>query len=60
MSGISTSDKITNLWPATSTRRTGKSGSRKNSSNNNRDKKSKDENEEVVEEGPGKNIDEYA
>lgn len=60
MVDIGTSDKITNLWPAPPSRPIDKSGLKdKSSQNQQRNKKQKDQNE-VKEDGPGKNIDEYA
>lgn len=60
MVDIGTSDKITNLWPAPPSRSIDKSGLKdKSSQNQQRNKKHKDKNE-VKEDGPGKNIDEYA
>ena len=60
MVDIGTSDKITNLWPTPPSRPIEKSGLKdKSSQNQQRNKKQKD-NTEVNEEGPGKNIDEYA
>lgn len=60
MVDIGTSDKITNLWPAPPGRPVEKSGLKdKSPQNQQRNKKQKDKNE-VKEEGPGKNIDEYA
>lgn len=60
MVDIGTSDKITNLWPAPPSRPIDKSGLKdKSSQNQQRKKKQKDKNE-VKEDGPGKNIDEYA
>ena len=57
MVNIGTSDKITNLWPATPGRPVEKSGQKENSEKDqHRNKKQKNE----VEDGPGKNIDEYA
>ena len=59
MVDIGTSDKITNLWPASPSRPIEKSGLKeKSSQNQQRNKKQKDKNE-VKEDGPGKNIDEY-
>lgn len=60
MVDIGTSDKITNLWPAPPSRPIDKSGLKdKSSQNQQRNKKQKDKSE-VKEDGPGKNIDEYA
>ena len=59
MVDIGTSDKITNLWPAPPSRPVDKSGLKdKSSKHQQRNKKQKDKNE-VKEDGPGKNIDEY-
>ncbi|MCW8900200.1 MAG: hypothetical protein OQK75_13660 [Gammaproteobacteria bacterium] len=58
MVDIGTSDKITNLWPAPPSRPVEKSGLKdKSSQHQQRNKKNKNE---VKEDGPGKNIDEYA
>lgn len=60
MVDIGTSDKITNLWPTPPSRPIEKPGLKdKSSQNQQRNKKQKD-NTEVTEEGPGKNIDEFA
>lgn len=59
MVDIGTSDKITNLWPTPATRSIDKSGLKEKSKNNQRNKKQKD-NDDLKEDGPGKNIDEYA
>jgi len=60
MVNIGTSDKITNLWPAPPGRPIEKSGQKKQSSKDqHHNKKQKDKNE-ITEDGPGKNIDEYA
>ncbi len=60
MVDIGTSDKITNLWPAPPSRPIEKSGLKeKPSQNKQRNQKQKDKNE-AKEDGPGKNIDEYA
>lgn len=60
MVDIGTSDKITNLWPAPPSRPIDKSGLKdKSSQNHKRNKKHKDQNK-TKEDGPGKNIDEYA
>lgn len=59
MVDIGTSDKITNLWPAPPSRPVGKSGLKEQSSKHQQHKKQQDKNE-VIEDGPGKNIDEYA
>jgi len=60
MSDIATSDKITNLWPAPPGRPINKSGLREKSSQNQQDKKKQKDKNEAREDGPGKNIDEYA
>ena len=60
MVDIGRSDKITNLWPAPPGRPIEKSALKdKSSQNQQRNKKQKDKNE-MQEDGPGKNIDEYA
>ena len=59
MVDIGTSDKITNLWPTQPSRPITKPGLKDKSSQNQQQKqKRKDKNQ--VEDGPGKNIDEYA
>ena len=59
MVDIGTSDKITNLWPASPSRPVEKSGQKeKSKKDQHHSKKHKDENE-ITKEGPGKNIDEY-
>jgi len=59
MVDIGTSDKITNLWPAPPSKPVSKTGLKDKSSQNQQQKqKRKDKTE--VEDGPGKNIDEYA
>jgi len=59
MGDIATSDKITNLWPASPSRPITKPGLKDKSSQNQQQKqKRKDKNQ--AEDGPGKNIDEYA
>ena len=60
MVDIGTSDKITNLWPAPPSRPIEKSGQKdKSPPDHHRNKKQKDKND-IAEDGPGKNIDEYA
>lgn len=60
MVDIGTSDKITNLWPTPPSRPIEKSGLKeKSSQNKQRNQKQKDKNE-LQEDGPGKNFDEYA
>ena len=57
MVDIGTSDKITNLWPTPASRPVEKSGQKEKSpKDQHRNKKQKNE----VEDGLGKNIDEYA
>lgn len=60
MVDIGTSDKITNLWPAPPSRPIDKSGLKDKSSQNHQRKQNKKDKNEVKEDGPGKNIDEYA
>ena len=56
MVDIGTSDKITNLWPTPPSRQVEKSGQKEKSpKDQHRNKKQKNK----VENGPGKNIDEY-
>lgn len=59
MVDIGTSDKINNLWPAPPSRPVNKSGLKEKSSKEHQHRKQKDKNE-VIEDGPEKNIDEYA
>ncbi|MDH5395143.1 MAG: hypothetical protein OEW97_02640 [Gammaproteobacteria bacterium] len=59
MSEIGTSEKITNVWPVPAGRRIGKSGMREQSSQNQQQDKQKKPGKKLIEEGPGKNIDEY-
>ena len=59
MVDIGTSDKITNLWPAPPSRPIDKAGDKRKSIKQQQDnKKKKNENEEI-DNGPGKNIDEF-
>lgn len=60
MSDIARSDKITNLWPAPPSRPIDKSGRHDKSSQNKQRDKKKQDNHGTKEDGPGKNIDEYA
>ena len=59
MVDIGTSDKITNLWPTQPSRPVNKAGLKDKSSQQKQQRqKQKDKNQ--AEDGPGKNIDEYA
>lgn len=59
MVNIGSSDKITNLWPAPPSRPIDKVGHKKKPlKDQSHDRQQKDE-EEITEEGPGKNIDEF-
>ena len=60
MVDIGTSDKINNLWPATPSRLIEKSGLKEKSAQDHRRNKKKKDRDEIIEDGPGKNIDEYA
>lgn len=60
MVDIGTSDKITNLWPATPSRLIEKSGLKEKSKQDHRRNKKNKDREEIIKDGPGKNIDEYA
>lgn len=60
MVDIGTSDKITNLWPATPSRLIEKSGLKEKSKQDRRRNKKNKDKEEIIKDGPGKNIDEYA
>ena len=57
MVDIGTSDKLTNLWPATPSRPIAKPGLKDKSSQN---KQQKQKQQDKNEDGPGKNIDEFA
>ena len=59
MVDIGTSDKITNLWPTQPSRPVNKATLKDKSSQNQQQKK-KQQDKSEVEDGPGKNIDEYA
>jgi len=59
MVDIGTSDKLINLWPTPPGRALEKSAQKKNSSKNQQHDKDDKSNNETVEDGPGKNIDEY-
>ena len=58
MVDIGTSNKITNLWPAPPSRPIEKSGQKEKSTKDQHHHKHDDESE-TIEDGPGKNIDEY-
>ena len=59
MVDIGSSDKIINLWPAPPSRAIEKSGQKKKSLKDQpQDKQQKNE-KEIIEDGPGKNIDEF-
>ena len=60
MVDIATSDKITNLWPAPPSRPIDKFGLKDNSSKHQKQNNNKKDKNEIKEDGPGKNIDEYA
>lgn len=60
MVDIGSSDKITNLWPTPPSRRIDKSGLKEKQSRNQQQQQKKKDKHEVAEDGPGKNIDEYA
>lgn len=57
MVNIGTSDKVTNLWPAPSGRPVEKLAHKDEA---NKDQQQKKKRKNKVEDGPGKNIDEYA
>lgn len=59
MVNIGTSDKIINLWPSPPSRPIEKSGQRQKSSKDQQHNKQQKNKNEIVEDGPGKNIDEY-
>ena len=56
---IGNSDKITNLWPAPPSRAIDKSGQKKKSLKDQPQKKHHKNEKETIEDGPGKNIDEF-
>lgn len=60
MVDIGTSDKLTNLWPAVPGRRIDKPGLKDQPSRHQQQNQKKKDKNQVVEDGPGKNIDEYA
>lgn len=60
MADIETSDKIINLWPAPPSRPIKKSGRREKPSQNQHGNKKQKDKKKIKEDGPGKNIDEYA
>ena len=60
MVDIGTSDKITNLWPVPPSRSIDKSGLNDKSSKNQQRNNNKKDRNQAKEDGPGKNIDEYA
>ena len=60
MVDIGSSDKITNLWPAPPSRPVDKSSLKDKQSKHQQDKNKEKDKNEVKEDGPGKNIDEYA
>ena len=60
MVDIGTSEKINNLWPAPPSRRIDKSGLKDKSSQNQNGNEKQNNKNEINEDGPGKNIDEYA
>jgi len=59
MVDIGSSDKLINLWPSPPARPINKSGQRKNSSKDQQHSKKNTKENEIKEDGPGKNIDEY-
>jgi len=60
MVDIGTSDKLINLWPARPSRLIDKSGLKDKSSKDQHHNKKKKDKSDIKEDGPGKNIDEYA
>ncbi|MCK5386099.1 MAG: hypothetical protein KAJ39_02865 [Gammaproteobacteria bacterium] len=60
MVNIGTSDKITNLWPASPSQPIEKSGSKKKSTKDQHRNNKHNDDSEITKDGPGKNIDEYA
>lgn len=60
MVDIGTSDKITNLWPTPPGRPIKKSGLKDPSSKKQQQNKNHKNRDELKDDGPGKNIDEYA
>ena len=59
MVDIGNSDKITNLWPAPPSRPVKQTDLKDNSAKHHQQKK-KHQDKNEIEDGPGKNIDEYA
>lgn len=59
MVDIGTSDKLINLWPSPPSRPIEHSGQKKRSPQDQKQKKQDKNENEIVEDGPGKNIDEY-
>ncbi len=57
---IGRSDKLTNLWPATPGRAIDPSGAKKHPAKKHQQPKKHNSNKHPDEDGPGKNIDEYA
>jgi hypothetical protein len=60
MAEIGQFDKISTLWPTLPGRSVEKSGQRQQSSKKDQHEKPQQDNKQVNEDGPGKNIDEYA
>lgn len=60
MAEIGQFEKISNLWPTLSSRAIEKSGQRKQSSNKDQQDNPEQEKRHKAEDGPGKNLDEYA
>lgn len=60
MAEIGQFEKISNLWPTSSSRAIEKSGQRKQSSQKEQRDNPQQDNRPKAEDGPGKNIDEYA
>ena len=59
MVNIGSSDKITNLWPAPPSRRIDKAGHKKKPLQDQSHNQQQKDQEDITEEGPGKNIDEF-
>jgi len=60
MADIRQLDKVSTLWPTPATRKIDKSGQRQHPSKKSQDAEEDNHKQDNTEDGPGKNIDEYA
>lgn len=60
MADIGQLDKISTLWPTAATRKIDKSGQRQHPSKKNQEEEADNHKHDNADDGPGKNIDEYA